>query len=546
VPESNQVDVALWSRDALGRLTTAGESLKAGVQKHLQARRTMCTYVEMVDGTTYYFLVYLAVSLQRGFFTTTVFSNLQTAVQNFFNSALVMPGKDLRINELFKQLNRVAGVYSVAVEDIVGTLKQEFQQMADGAAQSFSFLFSNPLGQEIVPESVQVVAGTQTASGNGTGGFVGDVDPLGTNTVQFGTGRVTVTFANIPPANTPVTAQAQYFARLEWEEDLSLELSGATALDGVTDFNPIIKRPPFGVAYGTTLDFYMPAFLLPLQPGRCYFIGGYNPNNVGGGALPWGSQKLAYDDGEGNIVGDVDPTGINTIDYRTGRVRMTWTAGVFPGGFASSYVATLTPNADGVTKDFTFQVPGWPMVAPVGFGQGLLRLDFSGYPNWGTEANVYDNTQNQWFGTYLDNRGDSTFDWTTGQGVLHFETPPQSPGVPPHTVPFHVGPNLMVIYSAFVFYVKTPAAPGHDLYWFADNTGKIWGTTPDAYPTTRLDHKTGHYVGRLSSPVASGRTVGLRYDAFLRSDAKNIPIGPNAIATFGRTVLRQLEEEIDL
>ena len=539
VPELNQVDVALWSRDVTGRLTTAGESLKASVKKFLQTRRTMCTYVETMDGTTYYFDVLLAVSLKRGFYTTTVFSNLQTAVQSFFDSALVMPGKDIRINALFEKLNTVAGVFSVTIENIIGTAVIEKSQTSNGLTATYSFLFDTPLGQSIVPDSVRIIAASQEANDDGAGALVGDVNPVGVNTVEYTTGRATVTFATIPAGSLLVRAEARFYAELRWEEDHSSDFIGLGSLDGITEYHPIIQRPPLGMAEGQTLDFYLPAYLLPIEKGRLYFIAGYGAPI---GSL-LGNLVQAYDDGEGNIVGDVDPLAVNIVNYQTGRVQMRWNQMPYPTA-TTPYVATLSPNADGVTKDFSFTTAAWP--GPLGQAKGLICADFSGYPTWGVEARFYDNWQGSLFGPYLDNRIDSIFNYVTGGGTLHFSTPPQSPGVPPHTFSLQTKPVTLVLYSAFVFSVKKPALPGHDLYWFADNEGKIWGTSPDGYPTTRLDHRTGHYVGRLSSSIVGGRTVKVQYDSFLQSASRNIPIASNAIGSFSRTICRVLEEEIDL
>jgi hypothetical protein len=536
VPESNQVDVALWSRDSTGRLTVAGESLKLAVAKFLQSRRTVCTYELMVDGITYYFDVYLAVSLKRNFFTTTVNSQIQNAVIKFFDSALVAPGKDVRINELYRALNQIEGVYTVVIEAVVGTELIAQNQTASGLTAQFDFLFNNPLGQELVPESFSVAANGQTISDDGSGGMVGDADPLGTNSIDYATGKVVVTFQTIPPVNQNIRAEVRYTSRLEWEEDITTAMAGLAVLDRVTEYFPLVKRPVIGVGTGLVLDFYLPSYLMPVVPGRCFFIGGYGAPL----ASPFGPEEYAYDDGEGNIVGDVDPLATNKIDYRTGRVQFTWIITPFRNA-PLNFVGTLAPNADGVTKDFAFSVAGWP-----GGYKGNVRFDFSAYPTWGVEAEMFANWAEQVLGAYLDNRGDSIFNHASGLGTLHFATPPQSPGAPPHTFPVQVTSTTLLVYSAFVFSVKTPLAPGFDLYLFADNDGVLWGTTPDAFPVSRLTHKTGHAVARLSAAVAAGRVVKLAYDSFLQSNSKNLPIGANSIGTFSRTTIRELAEEIDL
>jgi len=541
VPESNQIDVALWSRDSEGRLTTAGESLKRAVAKFLQTRRLQCVYEEMVDGVVYYFDLSLSVSLQNNFYTTTVFSNLTAAVQQFFDSALVMPGRDIRISELFRKLNAVEGVYSVTIDSIIGTEKEELTSTADGLTAVFTYQFSNPLGQEIVPESVILTAGTQEISDDGEGALTGDIDATGTNTVDYATGKVVGTFLTIPTINTTVFAEARYVAKLEWEEDLSAELTGIQLLDLLTDYSPIIKRPPIGVADGQVIDFYIPAYLMPISKGRLYFISGYGAPL----ASPFGSELYAYDDGEGNIAGNIDTTVTHEVDYRTGRVQFTWLATPYytPPAVLS---AQLTQNADGARTSFDFTIPLWPVGVPVPTPVGNVKLDFSTYPTWGAEAIMYANWQNIIFGTYLDNRADSYFNATTGVGKLYFATAPASPGLPPHTFPISFAPVTTMLYSALVFSVKASGTTNYELYLYADNEGKVWGTTPNAYPTSRLTHKTGQLVAELSAGIAAGRSIMMRYDSYLQSNTKNVPIGLNAIGTFGRTIITELAEEMDL
>lgn len=541
VPESNQIDVALWSRDDNGRLTTAGISLKRAVQKYLQSRRLQCVYEEMVDGVTYYFDVLLSVSLKRNFYTTTVFSQLQTAVQTFFDSALVMPGRDVRINELFRRLNEVEGVYSLTVDNIIGTVLERQTATADGLTAQYSFLFTNPLGQALVPEAVSMEVGTQAANDDGAGVFVGDVDITGTNTVDYSTGKTTVTFSTIPLVGTTVIAEARYYAKLEWEEDLSLVLPGVNLVNRGADYKPIILRPAFGAGSAQHLNIYTPDYIpLPLIPGRTYLIGGFGGTGAGG------NQLEAYDDGEGNIVGNVDPTVVNAIDYRIGHIQMKWNAVPYLTP-SIGWGATLVEPTDGVRKDFTFTIAGW---VPAGYPapwyyQGVLLLDFSaGYAPWGVEAKFYVNWNSQIFGIYLDNRGDSYFSVSGGSGVLHFAVPPAAGTGPAFTL--RAAPITNIVYSAFVFSVKTPGAPGHDQYLFADQDGHLYGTTPDAYPAARLEHSTGQIYARLTGTISGGRTILFSYDSRLQSNAKNIPVHANAIGTYGRTTIEELEEEVDL
>ena len=103
------------------------------------------------------------------------------------------------------------------------------------------------------------------------------------------------------------------------------------------------------------------------------------------------------------------------------------------------------------------------------------------------------------------------------------------------------------MYSAFVFRVKTPTAPGLDKGLFADNNGRLWGDSANPYPTNRLDHLRARLTASLSgSPIAAGRSMVLTYDALTGvPPVRDVPVGGDQIAVTGRIKLTEVPPEVE-
>ena len=60
------------------------------------------------------------------------------------------------------------------------------------------------------PATVEITDGTQTATDNGNGALIGDVNALGNNTVNYSTGAYDVTFAAVSANGATVTVNYEY------------------------------------------------------------------------------------------------------------------------------------------------------------------------------------------------------------------------------------------------------------------------------------------------------------------------------------------------
>jgi|GEM_PF-1894493 len=539
-PERNEVEVAVWSRDANGRLATAQDALKEALRGYLLTKRVETVYITMVDGTVLYFDVELGVSLYTGYYSDTVFSSIQTALQTFFNSALVKPGDDLSISQLYEVLQQVEGVYRVVIYNLTGTLQMLLELTGDGTTQAFTDRLVKPDGLDIQGNSVQIktpnqASPTQTVTDDGDGALIGDVDPLGTNTINYDTGEFTVTFGTAPDSGAAIYVEARYVSNLEWEETLDSSDGALSSIDVISEYFPITKTPPRGVAFGQTVQFTVPEELQPVVPGRLFLIGGYGTGEL-----------IAYDDGAGNIAGDVDGTYTNEIDYETGLVSFRWNA-VPPDSGGIGTTITVSPVPDGVTTSFTWTAAaiGWAAILATGLYEGRLKIDFS--TAWAASGfrDAFDNWQGRLDGLDLDHFEIPTIDYAAGTGTLKFLSAPQAGE--PAVVPITLAPVTVMLYSNFVWYVKTLAAAGHDHFLYADNEGRLWGQPAASYPTNQLIHATGHLIADLASgPVVSGRTPIISYDAWRQSNKRDIPVDSLEIGGLGTVLSEELEKEIDL
>jgi len=109
----------------------------------------------------------------------------------------------------------------------------EAEQLAVGDAVTVNFL-GNLAYTPVRAGTVVITDGTQTATDDGNGNLVGDVNPAGTNTVTYGNGAYNVTFAAAPAAGLNVTA----------DYEVNFEGNANTPeLDLVISSSPVVARP---------------------------------------------------------------------------------------------------------------------------------------------------------------------------------------------------------------------------------------------------------------------------------------------------------------
>lgn len=293
------------------------------------------------------------------------------------------------------------------------------------------------------------------------------------------------------------------------------------------------------------INVFLPSEFLPLTPGRVWWWVGFR--GVPLGTQTGGADLNVFDDGTGNMVGDALVGG--TISYETGEVDVELNAVPPPGASPSgSFFGRLLTAPDGVLTSFAFQVRtasggGGSLVdlsegVNDGIGRTRLRLSDLSTPGLAI-ADAWDNWQGQINGASLDREDSNTLNYSAGTGTLDFLVP-LAAGT---TQDFVIQATAvgMFMYSAWAFLVKTPGGPGLDKQLYADNNGRLWGSTVNAFPTDRLDHLRGRFLATLSgSPIASGRALEITYDALIQvPPALDVPLQGDQVASIGAI---QLEE----
>ena len=299
IPELNTVDLYVWARDGSGNIVEPSTGLKTALSTYFNNNgagsvKCICTFTDVLDGEIVYVDVIVQVKVATDYSTTDTLAAVRTAIDDFFNSANVQPGADFRISLLYNAIQNITGVEYCLVANLKGSEKvTELIGIGDGINTSFSDTLVLEPGLTIVPGTVSVTYGTpvtETLTDDGDGIIV---DSVGTavGTIDYETGAITVTFAAIPAVSVLINCEYRYLLDYQRGE---LEATG----DGVTKrFHKAVEYPPVN-----------PYHALSGEKGIAFSDG----------------TQVVTDDGNGALVGDVDPAGRNVIDYDTGGYDFTF------------------------------------------------------------------------------------------------------------------------------------------------------------------------------------------------------------------------------
>nr|MBC8867822.1 hypothetical protein [Planctomycetota bacterium] len=293
---------------------------------------------------------------------------------------------DIDFVELYNHSNLSANIGNLLISDRrpddPATVQDESVGIGDGATAEFT---GTLLRDSLRSDTIQFTDGTQIVTDDGSGNLVGDVNPGGTNSIDYATGAFSVTFAAAPAVDAAITADYEYITEyripygttiaprgfMSFDQNtlgFSLNMQGDEVYLWNSDGDRIIDAIKFGAQEnGVSLGRYADGadefrVLSSPTPGMAnaapvnYDIVineiMYNPVTdhqnevvgVGDGAtadfagtlgrdlLRKGSiqftdgSQVVTDDGNGNLVGDVNPGGDNEIDYDTGAFSLTLAA----------------------------------------------------------------------------------------------------------------------------------------------------------------------------------------------------------------------------
>jgi len=543
VPELNMVQIVLWSRDAQGRITTASSPLKQGVKSYLDSRRTICTYLEIIDGDVLYFDIDAEVYLKPGRTVSSVLEKVTQELYQHFNSTYVVPGTDLILSLINEKIQDHEHIDASTLTRVQGSRFSELDLgVGDDSKQEFSEYFPVPDGMSVVPTSFMITDGDQVITDDGGGLLVGDIDDTKTNTIGYSRGHFVANFSAAPEGGRFVTAECRIYAFME--NTTTKVVDEGNTLDGLVEFAPVIQRRQVGLSDGLTITGYLPTEFLPYAKNRVAFIGGYD--NYG---AQTGGQLLALDDGYGSFT--IDATG--EIDYETGRFSLTWNT-MPPPVTPVNYFGYLLTAPDGLEKEFEFEVRtasgGGGSLVSLQTVEGIGRSKFW-FEDLSTPAvtfkNGYDNGKGLIDGESLNVSTDNTIVYhdpslLVSRGKVTFQAAPEVASGPDFRL--DVTPTALFLYTPFSAFIGSGGP--YEKIVFSDGEGRIYGDVAGVYPATRLDYLSGRFIIDMNAPDISGRRMNITYDSFVKSHCKNIPVAHYIMPTFATVNLTEINIPVNI
>jgi hypothetical protein len=240
-----------------------------------------------------------------------VLNSVVAAIRSLLTSTSNQPGSNFRISVLYKAIQDVTGVDYANIDRLRASLEYvESIDTGDGVTSQYTYTIQGPLNaynNPVIEESVTITDGTQIITDDGSGNLIGDVSAAGNNTINYTTGALDFTFAVAPDLGDAISVTCRNIVDVQRGE-VESTATGAQRIQGKTSYAPIV-------------------------PGQF--------------AISDGSQTVT-DDGSGNLQGDVDATGNNSINYESGAYDFTFALNPTVGNNISS---TYRQYLDSVSED---------------------------------------------------------------------------------------------------------------------------------------------------------------------------------------------------
>lgn len=315
-----------WSRDAGGNITTPSLGLKNAIEEYFNDQgssgvRMICQHAEVEDGAILYIDVDMGIKVATSYVAADAITATQTAIDDLFNSTDVVPGDDFRISALYEAVHSLASVEYCLVNLITASYKlTETIGIGNTVLKTFSGTLTLDSGLEVIPLTVRMFYGddTEVLTDDGEGTLLDSLSAVA-GTVDYETGLISGTFAAAPIAGELVRVEFRY--ELDYQRgDVEATGDGITQLyEGSVSYPPV---NPYDVATG-----------------------------LKGIAFSDGTQ-VVYDDGSGNLIGDVDVGGQNVIDYGTGGYNFTFAnPPALDVDINSTYRQILRTNSEDIPVD---------------------------------------------------------------------------------------------------------------------------------------------------------------------------------------------------
>jgi uncharacterized phage protein gp47/JayE len=326
IPELNTVVIACFGRDGEGNIVVPYGG-KAALSAYFNndgpgSVKMICTRTEVEDGVIVYVDAAVDIKVSSEYVASSVLANVDTALRALFSADTNTPGASVRISTVYNAVHDVAGVEYCIIRKLTASEKSTvLAGVGNASDKTFVSTVMLEPGVFICAYSVQVFYGSTTESlvDNGQGELV-NTGGVVVGTVDYVTGEVSATFANAP--DTGVNVYCLYRSVLEYDRSSNQEVT----CDGVARrFRGNIKYSPV------------------------------NPYDAGSGTKGISftdGVQLVHDDGDGNLVGDVDAGGTNVFDYDTGTYDFTFASAPETDAIIySSYTQLLSVDSKDVPID---------------------------------------------------------------------------------------------------------------------------------------------------------------------------------------------------
>lgn len=314
IPELNTVEVFLWSLDGYGNVVPPNTNLKNAVQAYFDnngegAVRIITVDVEVLDGENVFIDIDCAVTGDGTKPDSEVMLAVQQSLRSYFANPENQPGYAIRLSRLYNLIQTTDGVNYALIRRVTASkVTSEVIGTSDGVTQMWTWTtFEQPLAG-----TIEIRCGDYVITDDGQGNLTGDVDDSFGNTVDYDTGSLSFGFATpIPGSGEGITIEYRY--------PLTYQRSQTELAKG----NGITQR------FRGQLSHF------PVVPGTVAFTDG---------------EQTITDDESGGLVGDdIEPTGVNVIDYETGTYDFSFAAAPAEDrSLAALYQQLLSVNAGDV------------------------------------------------------------------------------------------------------------------------------------------------------------------------------------------------------
>lgn len=326
IPESNLVELYGWARGSANEIVAPSEGLKQALQDYFSnngegAVRLVCVDCEVLDGENIYIDIDLSVSPESDFSQAEIFALVRKNIDELFLSG-VFPGRAFRVSTLYSIVMSTPGVSYCLINEIVASKLNDYFFVEGDGGVSYSGTIDIEEGLRIIPGSVRIYVSEDTlAVDDGEGNFSLEGTTT-TGSIDYSTGDWSIDFEDAVGSGVSVSVEFREVIDYQRGEELTSAPGGVSRFKGKVKYSPIV----------------------PLTLG------------LKGIAFSDGSQ-VVIDDGDGNLVGDVSPLGVNRIDYSTGSYDFTFTTSPVAGSKINATYRQELSTSSGDLPMFENQLP---------------------------------------------------------------------------------------------------------------------------------------------------------------------------------------------